>query len=124
MCKETVDKIHDLDQTLTLVRDELIRAWSKHPGQFNNAHEGYAVLKEEVDELWDEVKVDMAYTRGGMKEAIQTAAMAIRFVVELHDHSKSKPDTRIDLPAEAKAALQRMFPLQHPPRQREEATVG
>lgn len=106
------------------MRDELIRAWSKHPGQFNNAHEGYAVLKEEVDELWDEVKVNTAYTRGGMKEAIQTAAMAIRFVVELHDHPKSKPDTRIDLPAEAKAALQRMFPLQHPPRQREEATVG
>ena len=26
-------------------------------GSFNNAHEGYAVILEEVDELWNEIKL-------------------------------------------------------------------
>lgn len=37
-----------------LVKAELQRA-RQHP-QFNSAHEAYGVLKEEVDEFWDEVK--------------------------------------------------------------------
>ena len=52
---------------------------------FNSAHEGYAVLLEEVDELWDEVKVrrsqrDLNKMR---KEACQVAAMAIRFMIDV-----------------------------------------
>lgn len=52
---------------------------------FNSAHEGYAILAEEVDELWDVVKVnqkrrDLKLMR---KEAIQVAAMAIRFAAEV-----------------------------------------
>lgn len=51
----------------------------------NSAHEGYAVLAEEVDELWDHVKVkqgkrdipEMTY------EAVQVAAMALRFIVDV-----------------------------------------
>jgi hypothetical protein len=51
----------------------------------NSAHEGYAVLAEEVDELWDHVKVkqgkrdipEMAY------EAVQVAAMALRFIIDV-----------------------------------------
>lgn len=49
------------------------------------SHEAYAVLLEEVDELWDEVKrkhVDHAAMR---KEAIQVAAMALRFVRNVCD---------------------------------------
>lgn len=62
------------------VADELDRA-AKH-GDFNNAHEGYAVLLEEVDELKDHVwmrqdKRNLAEMR---KEAIQVAAMAMKFV--------------------------------------------
>ena len=37
------------------VHTELTRANSIHP-QFNSPHEGYAVLLEEVDELWQEIK--------------------------------------------------------------------
>lgn len=53
--------------------------------EFNNAHEGYAVMLEEVDELWEHVKTnqkkrDIAAMR---KEAIQVAAMAIRFAAEV-----------------------------------------
>lgn len=54
---------------------------------FNTAHEGYAVLYEEVDELWEEVKKNPA-KRDYVKmraEAIQVAAMAIRFCLDVCD---------------------------------------
>lgn len=52
---------------------------------FASPHEGYAILKEEVDELWDEVKKKPSL-RSNMaleKEAIQVAAMALRFLVDV-----------------------------------------
>ncbi len=104
MAKELVDKIADMQRVLRLVEAELIRAWTKHPGDFHNAHEGYAVLQEEADELWDAVKSDSAYTKAGMKEAIQVGAMAVRFVVELHDHPKADPQHTMDLIYEAHQA--------------------
>jgi len=67
------------------VMTELAHARFKF-GQFASAHEGYAVLLEEVHELWDEVR------KGGTKprsrermraEAIQVAAMAIRFASDV-----------------------------------------
>jgi hypothetical protein len=65
------------------VGNEFQRASSLYP-PFHSAHEGYAVLLEEVEELWDEVKKspkkrDPAKMR---EEAVQVAAMALRF---LHD---------------------------------------
>jgi hypothetical protein len=49
---------------------------------FNSAHEGYAVLAEEVDELWEEVKKKPSEERKNLMraEAIQVAAMALRFL--------------------------------------------
>lgn len=61
---------------------ELDRAKSKHTRNFSSTHEGYAVLAEEVDELWDEVKKNGNQERL-REEAIQVAAMAIRFIQEL-----------------------------------------
>ncbi len=64
--------------------DEYMRAISKFP-DFNSAHEGYAVLLEEVDELWDEIKNDKkpnAHDRMRV-EATQVGAMALRFLVML-----------------------------------------
>jgi hypothetical protein len=60
---------------------EIERARRKH-APMRGPHEGYAVLLEEVDELWDEVKrrdPDLAAMR---KEAIQIAAMGLAFAVE------------------------------------------
>ncbi len=50
---------------------------------FNSAHEGYAVILEELDELWEEVKRKVPNKQAMRKEAIQVAAMAIRFAAEL-----------------------------------------
>jgi NTP pyrophosphatase (non-canonical NTP hydrolase) len=68
---------------LDAVVSEFNRASSIYP-RFNSVHEGYAVLLEEVEELWDEIKKspkkrDLNKIR---EEAVQVAAMALRF---LHD---------------------------------------
>lgn len=73
-----------MDQCLAETRSELKAAFDKFP-KFNSAHEAWAVLREEVDELWDEVKKNPK-TRNKEKmynEAKQVAAMAIRFMVDV-----------------------------------------
>lgn len=60
---------------------EIARAKRKHPGDFASAHEGFSILKEEVDELWADVMSDNFDGVG--VEAIQVAAMAIRIAVEI-----------------------------------------
>lgn len=68
------------------VATELERARTKFPGAQNSAHEGYAVLAEEVDELWDEVKANHPERKARMRtEAVQVAAMAIRFIEDVCD---------------------------------------
>jgi NTP pyrophosphatase (non-canonical NTP hydrolase) len=59
---------------------------------FNSAHEGFAVLKEEVDELWDHVKVNQKRRdlAGMRKEAMQVAAMAVRFVRDICDGERGR----------------------------------
>ena len=81
----------DLDVILAGVRQEVAVAEFKWP-PFNSAHEGYAVLLEEVDELWEHVKTrqdkrDLAAMR---KEAIQVAAMAVRFVLNVCDNDRGR----------------------------------
>lgn len=73
------------------VRMELLDAVTNWP-PFNSAHEGYAVLREEVDELWAHVKTnqkrrDLAAMR---KEAVQCAAMAMRFALEVCDETNGR----------------------------------
>jgi hypothetical protein len=68
------------------VLDELARARAKFPRRQASAHEGFAVLDEERDELWDEVKGNHAERTERMRtEAIQVAAMAIRFIEDVCD---------------------------------------
>jgi hypothetical protein len=66
------------------VEEEFSEARRKYK-PFNSFHEGYAVLEEEVDELWDEVKrKPSARSMDAMRaEAVQVAAMAMRILVEL-----------------------------------------
>ena len=82
---EKIDRIAmDVDIELAFATEKF--------GSFHSAHEGFSVLKEEVDELWDEVKAkqgqrDLNKMR---KEAIQVAAMAMRFVLDICDSGREQ----------------------------------
>ena len=62
--------------------EELQRARAKFD-PFNSAHEGYAVLLEEVEELWIEVRTKSGTKQSQRAEAIQIAAMALRFAADV-----------------------------------------
>jgi hypothetical protein len=64
-----------------LILNEYRKAAAKFPA-FRSSHEGYAILKEEVDELWDAVKQNHN-VEALRDEATQVAAMALRFIVDL-----------------------------------------
>ena len=68
------------NDAIKMVLDELSFATSKF-GKFNSTHEGYAVIKEELDELWDEIK-NNSNENVLREEAMQVAAMGIRFMVD------------------------------------------
>ena len=68
------------------VKKELAQAREKFPRPQASAHEGFAVLDEERDELWDEVKANHPDRKARMRaEAVQVAAMAIRFIEDVCD---------------------------------------
>jgi hypothetical protein len=50
---------------------------------FNSPHEGWAVIKEELDELWENVCANAGRSDTARAEAIQVAAMAVRYVLDL-----------------------------------------
>lgn len=70
---------------------EAVQGFNKW-GPMHSAHEAYGVLFEEVDELWAHVKTKQkSRDLGAMrKEAIQVAAMAIRFAVEVCDEERGR----------------------------------
>ena len=68
-------------KAINLVKKELDRARTKFPA-FNSTHEGYAVILEEQDELWDIIKRNRPKEEL-MEEAKQVAAMAIRFLIDV-----------------------------------------
>ena len=75
-------KIDYLDCVLSELRAEVLRAMAKHK-PMNSPHEGYAVIQEEVDELWDRVKTDTGRDYDARVEALQIAAMGLRYIVDL-----------------------------------------
>ena len=76
--------MNDIPKSVERVLEELNDARQKYP-EFNSAHEGYAVLKEEVDELWDEIKKKPRERDWDLirDEATQVAAMAIRLIEDI-----------------------------------------
>lgn len=61
-----------------LVAAEISKARGQHRN-IQTIHEGYAVLLEEVDEVWDEVKRRNVAPEALLKEVVQVAAMCQRF---------------------------------------------
>lgn len=81
----------DCGTAISMAMDELVKAREKWPA-FNTAHEGYGVLLEEIDELWEHVKTNQKRRdlRAMRKEAIQVAAMALRFAIEVCDDTNGR----------------------------------
>jgi len=78
----TVLPLVGLREVLVEVRSEVYAMMREH-GDFKSCHEGYAVILEELDELWDEVKRppesrDLQRLRS---EALNVAASAAKFAL-------------------------------------------
>jgi len=61
------------------IQKELDYANGKFP-PFKSTHEAYAVILEEVDEFWDEVKKRDPDLKNMKKELIQISAMCIKTI--------------------------------------------
>lgn len=83
---KSIDKVDAISSSkvsnsLILILEAYLHAIKKHSSGFNSSHEGYAVLLEELDEAWDEIKRnDMEKTR---KEMAQVGACALRFLIDV-----------------------------------------
>ncbi len=76
--------VSTIDTVIAEVRTELERAVALYPSM-HSAHEGHSIIEEEYEELWEHVRFKPARRvissmRG---EAIQLAAMAIRFALDV-----------------------------------------
>jgi hypothetical protein len=58
---------------------EATRAAEEFPG-FHSMHEGYAVILEELDEMWEAIKSNDR--EAAFQEAVQVGAMAARFIAD------------------------------------------
>ena len=74
-----------LDRVLADLRIEVLSARRKHP-PMHSPHEGWAVIREELDpELWEHVIHDTGRSPEARHEALQVAAMGIRYILDLID---------------------------------------
>ena len=67
-------------EMLERIRKEYYSARGQHT-PLASGHEGYAVLLEELDEAWDEIKRDDI--PAAKREMLQVAAMALAFLLEV-----------------------------------------
>ena len=66
-------------EILRSIENELVRAYEKHGSAQWGRHEFYAILKEEVDEAWDNIKTDDDQQKL-TKEILQIACVCIRYL--------------------------------------------
>lgn len=71
-----------VERVMAAVRAELWRATNEY-GAFASAHEGWAVIREEVDELWELIRARAGSDRRAAEEAVQVAAAAARYAVDV-----------------------------------------
>lgn len=73
-------------ELLCEVLDELVGAQENFP-PFRNLHEGWAKMNEEVDELWDLVRLKQILRDPDQvrEECLQVAAMALRIIFDLDE---------------------------------------
>jgi len=71
-----------LDPDLEAIREGYRTACARHPKAFTDPHQGFAIIKEEVDELWDAVRRSKfgVLTDEMVVEAVHVGAMVLRFL--------------------------------------------
>jgi|DEB0MinimDraft_6_1074348.scaffolds.fasta_scaffold15640_4 hypothetical protein len=62
---------------------ELARSRELH-GDMHSPHEAYGIIREELDEFWDEVKEKQLNGEAALKELVQIAAMCEKAAQDLH----------------------------------------
>jgi len=73
---------HNINVQLVHIANEYRRAREKF-APMRGPHEGYAVILEEFDEMWDAIKAnDIPHARG---ECLQVAAMCLAFLLEVKE---------------------------------------
>lgn len=78
---EDVEKEAKVTQLLFEIQQELYRALRLYPSQ-NSLHGAHSVLREEFEELWEEIRKKTPNLETTKEEAIQVAAMALRLILE------------------------------------------
>lgn len=69
------------NQLIEILESEMRFGFGKY-GPYHTSHEHYAVLLEEVEEWWDEIKGNTDNRPEAHYELIQIAAVALRYVLE------------------------------------------
>lgn len=83
------------DEIIDDVINQLDDAVTKHLKQYASPHEAYAIIQEELDEFWDEVKTQKPSKRRMRAELIHVAVTAVRAIRDLNltlEHMLPKDD--------------------------------
>lgn len=82
-----------IDAGLFMLRAELLKAMQKHKGM-NSPHEGWSVIFEELEELREHVRADTGDGVAARKEAMQVAAMGLRYALDLCGDAEARDAKR------------------------------
>jgi hypothetical protein len=80
----------DLDEAARMATDAAKAAERKHGKGYASWHEAWAVLREEVDELWDEVKLREQSISRIRLEAVDIAACALRIIAMAEERMRDQ----------------------------------
>ena len=71
-----------VDSILMRFKQEFIKSSNKESPLFNSPHEGYGVILEELDKMWDNIKGD--HFNHSALECIRVGAMALKYIVSVY----------------------------------------
>lgn len=80
-----------IDRVLGEIKIELVKSMTKH-APMHSPHEGSSVIREEFEELWEHVMADTGRTPAARKEALQVAAMGVRYALDLCETGEKVED--------------------------------
>jgi hypothetical protein len=77
-----------MDYKVEKIIEDILIEFSKatsNYGEFHSPHEGYSIILEELEELWEEIKKSPKNRdyKNMRKEAIQLTAMSLRFIYDM-----------------------------------------